>query len=391
MPVPEHPTRRLDLEILEVGHEGLLYDPVAVRVHRLNTTGVLVWQCCDGTATAQMIAAELADAFDEPPDVIVAAVEALIGELTHIGLLAPTTPPLPQPDLPAATVEHQTPPPPTPPRRLGPYGALDLRVTVDCHDSPLVADEIERVLAPLVVDPTTTPPPAEATIVIWRGDNGWNLDSGGPPLTAPDASTVCDFVQWEITRLAIEHSPRYLVLHAAAVSRDGVAVVFPAEANSGKSTLAAVLVEAGFDYLTDEATAIDLDTGEVVAYPKPIILDPGTQQLLAHLDPHGLTGESTKWRIDPRDIRPGCLVDRAVLGHVVLPTHTPGADNTLVAADTIDVVVALAAAGFNLDKHAHRFDDIVALVERCTRHTLRHDGIDGPIAAIDALTRGSTP
>ena len=146
---------------------------------------------------------------------------------------------------------------------------------------------------------------------MWRSDDGWNLDAGDVRLTAPDASTVCDFVLWEVTRLAIDHSPRYLVIHASAVSRDGVAVVFPAEANSGKSTLATLLVEAGFDYLTDEATAIDLDTGEVVAYPKPITLDPGSQQLLPHLDPGGPTGESTKWRIAPRDVRPDCVAERA--------------------------------------------------------------------------------
>ena len=196
---------------------------------------------------------------------------------------------------------------------------------------------------------------------------------------------MSDYVLWQITHLAIDRSPRYLVVHASAVARDGVAVVFPAEADSGKSTLATILVEAGFDYLTDEATAIDLDTGEVVGYPKPITLDPGSQQLLAHLDPGGLAGSSQRWRIAPNDIRPSAVAERATLTHLVFPTHVPGADNTLVAVDTIDAVVGLVSGAFNLAEHGDRLDDLVRLVDRCTKHSLRHDGVDGPIAAVSSL------
>ena len=391
MSVPPQPNRRVDVELIQFGHEGLLYDPVTVRVHRLNATALLVWRCCDGTATVQTIAAELAGAFGEPTDVIAGAVDALIEELAGIGVLVGTSRPLVRPETRSPTSDDCARPAPDTARHLGPYSALDLRVTIDCHDAPVVADEIERAFASLATARADKPSENEATLVVWPGDGDWNLDSGGPLLTAPDESTVCDFVLWQTTRLAIEHSPRYLVVHASAVSRDGIAVVFPAEANSGKSTLATLLVEAGFDYLTDEATAIDLDTGEVVAYPKPITLDPGSQQLLPHLDPGGPTGDSGKWRIVPDDIRPGSVADRAVLTHLVLPTHVPGADTTLSGADTIDAVAALAAAAYNLGEHGHRLDELVALVERCTRHTLRHDGIDGPIAAIEALVNGTTP
>ena len=108
--------------------------------------------------------------------------------------------------------------------------------------------------------------------------------AGSTPRTSRSCPTTCcgRSRTWPST------GPRDTSCHASAVARDGVAVVFAADADSGKSTLATILVEAGFDYLTDEATAIDLDTGEVVGYPKPITLDPGSQQLLVHLDPGGL-------------------------------------------------------------------------------------------------------
>ncbi len=130
---------------------------------------------------------------------------------------------------------------------------------------------------------------------------------------------------------------------------------------------------------------IDLDTGEVVAYPKPITLDPGSQRLLAHLDPDGLTGESSKWRIAPTEVRPDSVVERAVLTHLIVPTFEPGADNVLVPIATIDAVIALLGGAFNLAEHGDRLDDIVALVEGCTTHSLRHDGIAGPVAAVASL------
>ncbi len=255
-----------------------------------------------------------------------------------------------------------------------------------------VADEIERVLVSLAAAPQATPgtpaTPAtdEVTLTVWGdGNGGWNLDTDSSRLNADDESVVSDYVLWQITHLAIDRSPRYLVVHASAVARDGVAVIFPADADSGKSTLATILVEAGFDYLTDEATAIDLDTGEVVGYPKPITLDPGSQQLLAHLDPGGLAGSSERWRIAPTDIRPDSVAGRATLMHLVFPTHVPGADNILVPVDTIDAVVGLVSGAFNLAEHGDHLDDLVLLAQRCTKHAMRHDGVDGPIAAVSSL------
>ena len=140
-------------------------------------------------------------------------------------------------------------------RRLGPYAALDLRVVIDCHDSHAVADEIERALGSLAAAALDTPPTGEVTMTVWSdGDDGWNLDAGRQSTERPGR------VRRVRLRAVADHPPghrafpRYLVVHASAVARDGVAVIFPAEADSGKSTLATILVEAGFDYLTDEAT-----------------------------------------------------------------------------------------------------------------------------------------
>ena len=366
-PGPQGPTRRSDVSQVRIGTEGIVYDPVSGTAHRLNATGMLVWDLCYGTKPVDAIVAELVEAFGERADDIDDSVQALIGEFADQRLLATATPdvtpagltpPGAATDLPA----HR--PLGDPSRRLGPYRALDVTVVVECHDADGVADELERILRPLetMIEPGADDP---VSFTVWNDDE-WHIDVEQQRQVAGDASLVADFVMFNINWLAFQRSSSYLVLHASAVARDGVAVVMPAIANSGKSTLATGLIAAGFDYLTDEATAIDLDTGTIVGYPKSLTLDPGSQRLLPDLEPSGLTGRSQKWYVAPDAIRAGSVTRRARLEHLVFPTHAPGADNLLVPIDTIDATVALVSHAFNLPIHGHRLAEIVELVERCT-------------------------
>ena len=386
MNVAAPPQRRDDVIVIEVGAEAVLYDPVEPGVHHLNATAVLVWKCCDGSADVRSIGVDLAETFAEPPGTTVAVVEKVIEVFSDHGLLVdPSNSMKPRADgaVPPSRVEPR--PDISDARLLGPYAAVDRQFTIECLGSEPLADELERVLGSLSVRDSEHGAEVVTPVVVWSDGRGHHFDADGVQHTAPDPSTLVDFAVRRITRFAVEGSPRYLVVHASAVARDGQAVMLPAQANSGKSTLATLLVEAGFDYLTDEASFVDLETGEIVAFPKPIMLDPGSQELLAHLEPPGLTGESIKWRITPESVRPGSVVQRAQLAHIVLPTHRIDAANTLVACDVVDGVVALLAAAVNVADHVDRLDDLVTLVEACTVNALDHDGVEGPRVAIESL------
>lgn len=64
----------------------------------------------------------------------------------------------------------------------------------------------------------------------------------------------------------------FLLLHAAAVERDGKAIILTGESGSGKSTLAALLGESGWRLLADEFVLIDPDSGLVHPFPRAISL-----------------------------------------------------------------------------------------------------------------------
>jgi HprK-related kinase A len=65
---------------------------------------------------------------------------------------------------------------------------------------------------------------------------------------------------------------RWLLLHASGVERDGRALLMTGHSGAGKSTLAALLAERGWRLLGDEFALVDLASGRVHPFPRPISL-----------------------------------------------------------------------------------------------------------------------
>ncbi|WP_156678845.1 HprK-related kinase A [Sphingomonas profundi] len=65
---------------------------------------------------------------------------------------------------------------------------------------------------------------------------------------------------------------RWLLLHASGVERDGRALLMSGHSGAGKSTLSALLAERGWRLLGDEFALVDLASGAVHPFPRPISL-----------------------------------------------------------------------------------------------------------------------
>ncbi|MEZ5759400.1 MAG: HprK-related kinase A [Emcibacteraceae bacterium] len=65
---------------------------------------------------------------------------------------------------------------------------------------------------------------------------------------------------------------QYLMFHAGVVAKDGVGLVMPAMSGSGKSTLAAGLSYRGWQLHSDEFGLLDMESGELVPYPRAVSL-----------------------------------------------------------------------------------------------------------------------
>lgn len=73
----------------------------------------------------------------------------------------------------------------------------------------------------------------------------------------------------QLNQIALERCP-HLAIHAAVVARNGRAVALPAASGTGKSTLTAACLRAGFDYVSDEALCLTWADATLVPYPRPI-------------------------------------------------------------------------------------------------------------------------
>jgi hypothetical protein len=130
------------------------------------------------------------------------------------------------------------------------------------YPSAEVGDELRRVLGPFLVPPhpSTADAPAVRTIAV--------------PARAGPAPAVSQVVGQLLGRLnlAALQAADCLAVHSGAVALGGRVVAFPGPSGVGKSTLTACCLQAGLEYVSDEALCLSWDTGAVLGYPRAMAL-----------------------------------------------------------------------------------------------------------------------
>jgi len=76
-----------------------------------------------------------------------------------------------------------------------------------------------------------------------------------------------DYLKNDVLLQFIKARPDLLWVHAAAVERDGSALLIVGRSGQGKSTLATRLCEAGWRLLSDESAPIRMEADEVLPFP----------------------------------------------------------------------------------------------------------------------------
>ena len=126
----------------------------------------------------------------------------------------------------------------------------------------------------------------------WRR-MGWNVDVQVGAATPSDPLPVeQSFAVFEgcLNWCVYTHANQYLIVHAAAVEKEGGTAILPAPPGSGKSTLCAALVNSGWRLLTDELTLIQTDTGAIVPLARPISLKNESIEVIRRFAPQAEFG-----------------------------------------------------------------------------------------------------
>ena len=267
-------------------------------------------------------------------------------------------------------------------RRLGPYVGLGYRFDV-VADRGTPAPAVEKVLAGLAAPASASaaaPADHHFHLGLVDGKDGPLISVGLDGETVRQSAAEDDALVTLMTAVnvgAVASRPDHLVVHAAAVSWEGRGLLLPGPPGAGKTTLAAGLVAAGFDYLTDEAAAIDPLVLGVDPYPKPLSVGPGSFEALRHLlaDPGPTT---TQTRLVPADdLRPAAIGVRVPPRFLVFPTYQQDADTVLKPIPRAEALVELANNSFNFVHHGGAWLDLLAQVVRgCACHTLTVGDLD---------------
>lgn len=192
-------------------------------------------------------------------------------------------------------------------------------------------------------------------------------------------------LMWHVNQQAVLSAvTSRVVLHAAAAERDGVAVLLPGAMEAGKTTTVAGLLRAGFSYVTDEATALDPITLEVMAFHKPLSVDIGSWEVLEDLKPADADLGLAQWQVPPRSVGP--LAADVVPRLIVAPQYTAGAVTELKSISKAEMLVHLAGCTFDFAVQPRRNLDVLGrLVTGAGCHRLTIGDLDSAVRLIEQL------
>jgi HprK-related kinase A len=190
-----------------------------------------------------------------------------------------------------------------------------------------------------------------------------------------------------------ENANFYLVIHAAAVERDGRVAVLPAPSGAGKSTLCAALVNRGWRLMSDELALLSLDDGMVAALGRPISLK---NEAIAAIDafvpgsefsaPILNTEKGTVAYLKPPVESVRRMGEPALPGWIVVPRYVPHAEPLLTPRGKAEAFTALYDNAYNYHLFGRAgFEALANLVDRCDCYDFVYSALDDAVEAFGAL------
>jgi len=118
------------------------------------------------------------------------------------------------------------------------------------------------------------------------------LIDGQDPFKPLPADQALPLVEWGLNYAIAGLAHQYLIVHAAAIEKNGRVAILPAAPGSGKSTLTAGLVHRGWRLLSDELALIRRDDGHVVPLARPVNLKNASIDLLKAFAPQAVFSDA---------------------------------------------------------------------------------------------------
>ena len=227
----------------------------------------------------------------------------------------------------------------------------------------------------------------------WIRPTAYFYFDGRPVFTPLPAYQALAMLEWGLNWCIAAHSHHYLICHAAAIERDGLAAILPAPPGAGKSTLCAALVNRGWRLLSDELALFDMKREEVVGMARPINLKNESIEIvqafapditMSRAVPNTSKGSVALMR-PPRDsvVR---VAEAAEPAWVITPRFEPGANAALLPADKSASFMLLAEQSFNYEMHGvDGFTHLAEVIDHCHCYQFTYSNLDEAVMVFDSL------
>jgi hypothetical protein len=161
-------------------------------------------------------------------------------------------------------------------------------------------------------------------------------------------------------------------IHTAAVARDGVGILFPARARSGKSTIAISMLRAGFSFLSDDICFIQKNSSQLtlLGFPEPIRVWDETIRLFPELSFLHEQQHCIRLKRDlcVEEIFPDSIRSQAVPKFLILPQIVDHSRSRLQPVSKTNALVGLIPQSLMVANKGivnHHLEILTQLVEEC--------------------------
>jgi HprK-related kinase A len=218
------------------------------------------------------------------------------------------------------------------------------------------------------------------------------FDGESPFSTLPVGQAFAMF-EWCSNWCISSSANQYLIIHAAAVERDGYAAILPGPPGVGKSTLCAALTIHGWRLLTDELTLIEPVKQTIVPLARPIALKSNSLLLIQRMAPNSVfgpachnTAKGTIAHMRPPTESVLRVQEPALPGWVVFPKYNPECGADASPRSKGQTFMWFAGSSFNYTLLGRRgFETLADLIDRTDCFSLDYGSLDAAIAWFDRL------
>lgn len=204
------------------------------------------------------------------------------------------------------------------------------------------------------------------------------------PLPASQASPM---LEWGLNWCIANHAHQYLIMHAAALEKNGMGLLMPAEPGSGKSTLTAALMLNGWRLLSDELGIIDLNDGSFVPLSRPVNLKNDSINIIRNYSAEAKiskyytdTNKGTVALLSPTTISVDNVGKRVIPKLIVQPKFKSGSSTVLEEVTKGQMLMHAAHNSFNYSLlNESGFLALDRLIDKCDCYKFTYSKIDEAI------------